>query len=248
MDWLRSCYRVPMIFRDGDEPVMVRWYFCDEDAECFPHEHVFGSQNWEREKTDRTIGEQAGPRTWVDGETPENGDDGQEAEHCFDPAEWWTDGIPDGEETGPYWDDFTSKCCNPCNCVLPDILYLRISDGLCGPVVPIPCVEEPISYLTLEKLPDFEIWAGEGPGNREGSIWRADFFCDPLFGQWCVLITYTFNDSHTCGDTVCETLTCPDPFIIAFGQLVLQDPTGPLPCPCDLVSCIDLYITTEFVS
>jgi len=248
MDWLRSCYRVPMIFRDGDEPVMVRWYFCDEDAECFPYEHVFGSQNWEREKTDRTIGEQAGPRTWVDGERPENGDDGQDAQHCFDPAEWWTDGIPDGEETGPYWDNFTSKCCNPCNCEPPDILYWRVSDGLCDPFIPL-CTEESITYLELHRNPDGSpSWFGEGPANRPGHEWRVAFYCEPFGGQWCCELAYYYPDSEFCALTVCETLTCPDPFLIAFGQIVLEPSVSGLSCPCAPGYCVDVLISDEFIS
>jgi len=122
MDWLRSCYRVPMIFREGDEPVMVRWYFTDEDANCFQGNHVFGSQNWRNERIDQAIGEQIGPRLWVNGSKPTNGYDGNDdSVECYGgvPVERWETGLDMGEESGPYGTNFIPECCVACEVCPP---------------------------------------------------------------------------------------------------------------------------------
>jgi hypothetical protein len=68
---VRSCYTVPMRFKDGDAPVMVRWFFVDRGAKYFPGLNSFYSRNWEdaSEKFDE-IGEQPGNRRWVNGQRP----------------------------------------------------------------------------------------------------------------------------------------------------------------------------------
>lgn len=151
MDWLRSCYTVPMVFNETIGPVLVDWYWCDEDAKCFPVPHAFGSQNWWQKKMAAPIGEQAGPRNWRDGSKPDNGSDGQALDSCLGGADesWWIEGIPDDEETGPYDDDCVPVCCNEV-CVAPDTL--TISLGGCS------CVTDVTGVMT--KIED-NLWFGQ---------------------------------------------------------------------------------------
>jgi len=220
-----------MIFREGDEPIMVRWYFADEDAECFPFGHAFGSQNWERGKFDAMIGEQKTPRIWVNGEKPTNGSNGAATtKACMegDQETWWTEGIPEGEESGPYDEDFIPVCCQTCNCVLPDSLNIQIefNPG---------CSGEPNLNVNMHREdPDSMLWQYSDNAVRSGWFWFIDLTCDPETNQWALHINY-FNPEPSEGQCAWDTLfafTCPDPFDL---ELILGEPTtieGSPPCPC----------------
>jgi len=71
VDLIRSCYTVPMCFRDGDPAVPVKWFFTAPEAKYFPGLNSFYSRNWEdeSEKFDE-IGEQPGNRRWNNGQRP----------------------------------------------------------------------------------------------------------------------------------------------------------------------------------
>jgi hypothetical protein len=115
MDFLRSCYQCEMVFREGDSPIPVKWYFASPDAYAFPGWHSFPSANWRnRQTTAGELGEQPGTRTWLNGAPPPNGGTGNLfALQCtggVDP-EWFKDGIPSGEESGPYNANGLPECC-----------------------------------------------------------------------------------------------------------------------------------------
>jgi len=115
MDFLRSCYSCEMVFREGDQPIPVDWYFVDDNAQAFPGFHSFGSANWvNRQSEAGALGEQPGPRPWRDGSKPINAGTGNTfALQCasnVDP-EWWRTGIPSGEESGPYNAEGLPECC-----------------------------------------------------------------------------------------------------------------------------------------
>jgi len=145
MDWLRSCYSTSMVFREGDSAQPVRWYFCDTGAKAFPGFHAFGSKNWvSRQAVAGDLGEQPGPRPWVNGAKPANGGVGNiNAVLCaLLHPDWWQEGIPEGEESGPYEPDGKPTCCvagpppppDPCTSTwscgnLPDVLTCRVDSA-----------------------------------------------------------------------------------------------------------------------
>jgi len=117
MDWLRSAYSTTMRFRDGDDPIAVRWYRADEGANAFPAFHAFQSQNWDdRQPTATGLGEQPGPRPWRSGVKPGNGYIGDDLSAGCAAAipDWWENGIPEGEDFGPYDEDGVPICCTGC--------------------------------------------------------------------------------------------------------------------------------------
>lgn len=121
MDWIRSCYKAPMVFREGDEPLQGQWYFCEEDASAFPYFHAFGSLNWLGNGwAGGDIGERPGPRPWQSGAKPVSGGDGDaNAVECAEfHSDWWTAGLGEGEESGPYDSNGLPECCltGPCTC------------------------------------------------------------------------------------------------------------------------------------
>jgi hypothetical protein len=126
MDYLRSCYTVDMVFRDGDDPVKVQWYFTD-DAKAFPAWHAFGSANWmSKEVVSGDLGEQPGPRAWVNGNPPINAGVGdQKAIACAETREeWFRTGLPIDEDGGPWDANGLPLCCTEelpcCDCDIPD--------------------------------------------------------------------------------------------------------------------------------
>jgi len=133
MDWIRSAYVVPMIFRVGDDPVLVRWYFAAEDAKCFPQPHAFFSQNWgPGPEWNGIVGEQSTKRIWRNGSTPSNGANGSAFDVCFtDHPDWWLDGIPAGQESGPYNEDFLPECCVPCEFCPPGTGNQQVRVDVC---------------------------------------------------------------------------------------------------------------------
>jgi len=116
MDYLRSCYTVDMVFRDGDPPRKVQWYFTD-DAKAWPFMHAFASANWvSKEVVSGDLGEQPGPRVWVNGSRPINAGAGDDkAVECAGlRKEWFQTGLPIGEDGGPWDVDGLPECCtNP---------------------------------------------------------------------------------------------------------------------------------------
>jgi len=93
---LRSCYRVLMRFRSGDEPQEVRWYFCADDAQIFKGPSAFRSWNHESDpKENDALGEQRpGYRPWSNGVRPA-GFSGRSGLGCTPPL-WFEQGLPDG--------------------------------------------------------------------------------------------------------------------------------------------------------
>lgn len=129
MDFMRSCYTVPMIFRTDDPPLNAAWYFVDCDHEAFPAWHAFGSRNWESRIAETgAIGEQPGARPWRNGSRPINAGDGDaQAVECAEvEPTYWTNGIPSSVETGPYDANGLPTCCTEtplcCGCDMPDII------------------------------------------------------------------------------------------------------------------------------
>jgi len=127
-----------MVFRVGDDPIKVRWYFVDCDHNNMPLWTPFASANWvSRVSEAGQLGEQPGPRTWVNGAPPANAGNGDEVgvlcvtEH----EDWWTNGIGAGEETGPYLPSGLPVCCEEvvcCTCEIPDVITIEIeAEALC---------------------------------------------------------------------------------------------------------------------
>jgi len=135
-----------MVFREGDSPIPVRWYFASPDAYAFPGWHHFPSANWvNRRTTAGDLGEQPGPRAWRNGSIPTNGGTGNLfALQCtggVDPS-WFESGIPAGEESGPYNASGLPECCvtgpppppDPCTSSfacggMPDVLRARVDSA-----------------------------------------------------------------------------------------------------------------------
>ena len=115
-DWVRSCYRVPMVFAaEGDPaPVAVRWYFADDSQAWLPDGNQFCSDNWvSRESVAGEIGEQPGARPWVNGADPRRYPV-QTGDPCLlDPK--FVAGLDEGELTGP-WDSGGKLGCCTCAC------------------------------------------------------------------------------------------------------------------------------------
>ena len=158
MDYLRSCYEVDMVFRVGDPPIKVRWYFVDCNHNNHPLWTPFASANWVSRVCEAgALGEQPGSRPWANGSRPVNAGDGDEvAVACVEEhEEWWTDGIGSGEETGPYDDAGLPICCtevpppvSPCDdCSgLPDDLVITFASVDC------PCIDGASWPLTWEPV------------------------------------------------------------------------------------------------
>lgn len=114
MDWVRSCYTVPMVMRVGDPAVLVKWYFADDDAKVLEAWTPFRSSNWAPGEDDvDDLGEQPGPRGWANGKKPANGWTGDaNSQACAEShADWWEDGLGVGEDTGPFYSPGVPDCC-----------------------------------------------------------------------------------------------------------------------------------------
>jgi hypothetical protein len=74
VDLLRSCYTTAARFfsEDPETQVMIRWFFCDEDAKALPYPTSFNSSNWDSVKgIDPDVGElRSVKKKWVDGSPP----------------------------------------------------------------------------------------------------------------------------------------------------------------------------------
>jgi len=177
MDFLRSCYATTMVFREGDDPVPVLWYFCDPGAKPHPVMTPFRSHNWQsRVDIEGALGEQPGFRGWTNGSKPANGGSGnQDALDCVNailPA--WEDGLAAGQETGPFDSQGFPICCKGpcCECAIPDTITARIFQPLC------PCLDD--IEITLTRMrPDCR-WRGQLPGSCGGK---------PVDLEWEVITT-----------------------------------------------------------
>lgn len=227
MDWLRSCYSVPVLFREGDEPIVVQWYFCEENANAFPYFHSFPSLNWLGNGWHGAdIGERANPRPWKNGtEVFGSGVGNQFAIECARllPVTW-RDGLTDGQETGPYAPNGLPECCvdgpppppDPCESSwscgdLPDILVATVVSAtgtfFCG---------DPTGT-------SFNMVRSES----DPCLWEASVTFGGLFGNF-------FFSSGDPGGGI--TVECPDLSGKAFAleaQYIGLVREGPLSCSCD---------------
>lgn len=155
-----------MVFRVGDPPIKVRWYFVDCDHENFPGWHAFGSANWVTRVCQLgAIGEQPGLRKWANGQPPPNaGDGGAFAVECAkENPSWWIEGIPPGEETGPYEDNGLPVCCvdGPPDVDCPDCGSVPDSDMSLSFIAPgCPCLDGSVWSLPWLAFPGN--WAANG--------------------------------------------------------------------------------------
>jgi len=164
MDFGRSCYSCEMIFREGDPPVPVDWYFAEPDAQAFPGFHSFGSTNWVNRKSEAgALGEQPGPKPWRDGSRPVNAGQGDTyALQCAGNVHptWWRYGIPPDEESGPYNAEGLPECC---------VTGPPPPDVPCPDCSAVPAVDMSLSF-TCPGCPDLDgtswllTW-NAGPGN-----------------------------------------------------------------------------------
>lgn len=71
VDMLRSAYSTKMVFEEGGEQILVRWYDAAPGARAAPPS-PFWSRNWKpNDPPDYTVGEVEGaPRNWCDGSAP----------------------------------------------------------------------------------------------------------------------------------------------------------------------------------
>jgi len=165
MDMMRSCYATTMVFRDGDEPVPVLWYFADEGALCHPSFNFGGSHNWQSRVSEAgAIGEQPGPRFWSNGAKPANGGSGDAiAKACaLEQVEEWANGLGPGQETGPYDSEGVPICCKGpcCECLIPDTITATMFNNLC------PCIHDQVVVLHRQK-PECR-WRGQMAGSCGG--------------------------------------------------------------------------------
>lgn len=150
MDYIRTCYRVQMRLRVGDDPVTVQWFRAPPGALAMPIMGPFGSRNWEsRGPSPDGMGEQPGPRQWVNGETISNAEgllgDALAVQCAASHADWWSAGLGVGEHSGPYDAQARPTCC------------LRVPESDCGDD-PCPCAD-----LTDPIEPDAVQWGGVCP-------------------------------------------------------------------------------------
>lgn len=103
-----------MIVREDDPAILVQWYFADPEANTLDFDSPFRSANWVNRYAEAgELGEQPGSRPWRDGKKPKNGYKGdQNSLDCIKSHEdWFTDGLPEGEENGPFNEDGVPLCC-----------------------------------------------------------------------------------------------------------------------------------------
>lgn len=171
-----------MIFRVGDPPIRVRWYFVDCTHNNMPLWTPFASANWvSRVSVAGELGEQPGPRPWVNGAAPPNAGNGDDiGVACVEEHEdWWTNGIGVGEETGPFDANGLPICCTElecCSCEVPEVIEITIeSDLFC-------CLEiDQVVELTRE--------------SESSCTWRSgEFSCD---GQM-IEIGLDISDTDNC--------------------------------------------------
>jgi len=173
MDYVRSCYSTDMVFRTGDPTQPVTWYFADAGAKDFPFWSPFASSNWvTRVALAGALGEQPGLKPWINGAKPINGGTGNDfAVKCAEEIRtWWENGIPTGEETGPYYPDGQSVCC------------------VDGPPVEFPCSDcsaVPDADLTI-------VFSSPDCDCLDGSSWNLTWNAFP--GNW------TINGIELCAD------------------------------------------------
>lgn len=108
-----------MVFRVGDDPIKVRWYFVDCDHENMPLWTPFSSANWVSRVCEAgALGEQPGARPWANGSPPANAGDGNQlAVECVNEhVDWWTNGLGVGESSGPYLPSGLPACCTCAIC------------------------------------------------------------------------------------------------------------------------------------
>lgn len=247
MDYLRSCYEVDMIFRVGDAPIKVRWYFVDCEHENFPGWHSFGSANWvSRVCQSGAIGEQPGPRQWVNGQPPPNaGDGGVFAVACAEeqPLDWWESGIPTGEETGPYDENGLPVCCvdgpepdpvDLCGCTTARSLVLTLHSPAN------PCVDD-VPFV-LEYDDGLGYWTNEGaePQPCGSCFLELKWICINAFPtQWLLLIQFREipggPSSGCAGGSASVDFTQCLPISGAPVSVWLPDP-GACPCTNGIVS------------
>jgi len=128
-----------MVFRVGDDPIPVQWYFTDPGAKCFPGVSQFASANWySRQAVAGALGEQPGPRPWVNGAKPVNGYIGDDLSRAcaIAHADWWANGLGPGEEVGPFDANGVPLCCKTpppcCECELPATMELEVFAASCA--------------------------------------------------------------------------------------------------------------------
>jgi hypothetical protein len=113
MDYLRSCYTVPMVFRVGDIPLSVKWRWALPVAKVFPGPHNFASANWDDGFCPAgRVGEQAGPRVWSNGkENPLVSGQVLGAS----PVRWFQEGLLPGEAGSLFTTDCRDARCSEAN-------------------------------------------------------------------------------------------------------------------------------------
>jgi len=204
MDMLRSCYATTMVFRTGDSPVPVLWYWCYEGALCHPSFNFGHSHNWQsRVSEEGAIGEQPGPRFWSAGSKPANGGKGdQVALDCVNAlASAWENGLAPGQETGPYDEDGVPICCKApcCECVLPDVMTATVLTN--------PCAGISDQVFSLHRVEGECRWVGPNI-DCGGSNWHLEVFVEGEEPP-CSLQFQIFCDSTMVGqdgaDLVCDS-------------------------------------------
>jgi len=160
MDFLRSAYDVPMIFRTGDPPIMVRWRRADPGALAFPGPHVFESKNWqERFCVAGDLGEQPGARPWSNGKAA--GDTQGTIEGC-QPIRWFQTGLQPGETGATFGPDCKVACCRvtPMSYwngnTVPDRIKVSLS------MSPGATCDVDGMTFTIKRVPGKSSWHGEG--------------------------------------------------------------------------------------
>lgn len=177
MDWLRSCYKTKMVFRLGDPPVDVQWFFAEEPpANFFPGWHSFPSSNW-REPGFGKLGEQQAPRPYKKGARWQEALGDVAAAACaLDLAPAFTEGLASMQTTGPFDPSGLPTCCStggppaekvPCPACIPEGVPRSLTATFRAQgVLSCPCLDGVSVPLTYRgNMHDFAIpyWSGRVP-------------------------------------------------------------------------------------
>jgi len=192
MDYLRSAYTTYMVFRPGDPPVQVRWYFTPPGAKAFPGFHAFASTNWMNRNSDvGDLGEQPGVKPWVNGASFQPVVGTNLSASCMN-LNWFRNGLGPSDVSGPYDAQGVPICCTPVppipttpcgGCSIPLSLkvtcYSDLNPCLNGLVIPL---EWNAFFGRWDNGPFESIDCGD-------CVTQATLFCDlPAPGFWFLVI------------------------------------------------------------
>jgi len=227
-----------MVFRPGDPPRPVLWYWADAGAKCFPVPSRFASANWKnRDVQAGDLGEQPGARPWRSGAKPPNGGTGDLLSvACVRSREtWFLSGLPGDQDGGPFEPSGLPTCCvagPPCNC-----LDARFDTILCEVTDLGGCPSIAQTFVLTRQGPGMCSWDGPYDTAAGPGFGFAALFWNEGDG--------TFNLTTTCSDPIGDIppqpgTVCPD-LDVTFDLLV--GPSFPECCDSGAGSTFRFHFT-----